>query len=233
MSPTTVKVHNNNPVTKRDGGIASLFVRRPVFAIVVNILIVVAGLAAYGGIEVRELPNIDQPIITVRTTYTGAAPETVDRSVTSIIEGAVARVSGVTSISSQSSSGQSRVTITFDVKTDIDVAANDLRDALGRVRGLPTDADPPQIIKANSDAQPIIQLAATSKKMKIEDLTSLVNDKVVPRLAQVSGVADVQLSGDRAPIVQIILNPDALAARRLTVADLNTEIGRASCRERV
>src|SRR5688500_17135328 len=89
----------------RGGAVASLFVRRPVLAIVLNILIVVAGIAAFNGVEVRELPNIDRPVITIRTNYDGATPETVDKEITAIIEGAVARTPGVSSISSQSSAG--------------------------------------------------------------------------------------------------------------------------------
>ena len=111
----------SEPHASPGGGIASLFVRRPVLAIVLNLLIVIAGLAAWRGIEVRELPNIDRPVITVRTNYTGATPDTIDKEVTSVIEGAVARVPGVVSISSSSSAGQSQVTVEFDQKTDINV----------------------------------------------------------------------------------------------------------------
>ncbi len=216
---------NNNPVSNRDGGIASLFVRRPVLAIVLNLLIVIAGAAALFGIEVREMPNIDQPVITVLTSYSGATPETIDKEITAVIEGAVARTPGVVSITSQSNPGQSRVTIQFDVNTDINVAANDLRDAIGRLRSLPDDADTPVIVKADADSSSIMQLAATSSTLSIQDLTQLVDDRVVPRLAAVDGVADVQEFGDRNPLVQIILDPDALAARKLTVADLANALG--------
>src|SRR5437868_6800660 len=98
----------------RKAGFAALFVRRPVLAIVLNLLIVVAGVAALSGVEIRELPNIDQPVITVRTTYLGATPETIDKEITAIIEGAVARTPGVVSISSQSRPSLSQVTIQFD-----------------------------------------------------------------------------------------------------------------------
>ncbi|MBZ0227692.1 MAG: efflux RND transporter permease subunit, partial [Bauldia sp.] len=143
-------------------GFAALFVSRPVLAIVLNLLIVVAGVAAYVGVEIRELPNIDSPVITVRTNYDGATPETVDKEITGIIEGAIARTPGVVSISSQSSAGQSRVTIQFDESTDINVAANDLRDAIGGLRTLPDDADAPVIVKADADSDAIVRIAATS-----------------------------------------------------------------------
>ncbi|HZP21053.1 MAG TPA: efflux RND transporter permease subunit [Bauldia sp.] len=213
-------------VSSTQGGqVAALFVRRPVLAIVLNLLIVVAGVAAYTGVEVRELPNIDQPVITIRTTYTGATPDTVDKEITGIIEGAVARTPGVQSIASQSSAGQSRVTITFDDSTDLNAAANDLRDAIGGLRTLPDDADPPQIVKADTSSDAIMRLAATSSTLPIEQLTQLVKDRVIDRLAAVAGVADVQTYGDRDPLVRIIIDPDALASRHLTVGDLVASLG--------
>ncbi len=201
-------------------GVATLFVSRPVLAIVLNLLIVVAGIAAFTGVEVRELPNIDQPVITIRTSYAGATPETIDKEITGTIEGAVARTPGVVGISSQSSAGQSRVTVQFDSSTDLNVAANDLRDAVGGIRGLPDDADPPQIVKADTGSDAIMRLSAISTDLSIDQLTALVNDQVIDRLAAVSGVADVQLFGDRDPLVRVLINSDALAARNLTVNDL-------------
>ncbi|MEX0851868.1 MAG: efflux RND transporter permease subunit [Bauldia sp.] len=214
----------SNPIAGRGGGMAALFVRRPVLAVVLNLLIVIAGIAAFLGIEVRELPNVDRPVITVRTSYSGATPETVDKEITAVVEAAVARTPGVISISSSSSAGQSRVTVEFDVDADINVAANDLRDAIGNLRSLPDDADAPTIVKADADSDAIVRLAATSATLSIQDLTKAVEDRIVERLAAVDGVADVQVFGDRDPLVQIILDPDALAARQLTVADLNAAL---------
>lgn len=214
----------DNPIAAGGYGIAALFVRRPVLAVVLNLLIVVAGIAAYLGIEVRELPNVDRPVITIRTNYEGATPESVDKEITSIIEGAVARTPGVASISSQSTSGQSRITVEFSESADINVAASDLRDAVGNLRSLPDAADPPTIIKADADSDPIMRIAAISPTLAIQDLTKLVNDRVIDRLAAIDGVADVQVYGDRDPLVQIIIDPNAIAARRLTVADINSAL---------
>ncbi len=205
-------------------GFASLFVRRPVLAIVLNLLIVIAGVAAYNAIEVRELPDIDRPVVTIRTSYSGATPETIDKEITSVVEAAVARTPGIVAISSQSNAGSSRVTVEFDVNSDINVAANDLRDAVGSLRSLPDDADAPVIVKADVEGDAIMRLAATSPSLSIQDLTQFVEDRIVPRLAAVEGVADVQVFGNRRPLIQIILNPNALAARSLTVADLNSAL---------
>ncbi|MEN0119306.1 MAG: efflux RND transporter permease subunit [Agrobacterium cavarae] len=207
----------------------ALFVRRPILAAVINTLLVVAGLAALVGVEVRELPDVDRPVISVRTTYDGASPQTIDQEVTQTIEGAVARVSGVKSISSASQFGTSRVTLEFGDNIDLAVAANDVRDAIGRVTNqMPEDADEPQIIKADSDSQPIMRLAVTSSTLSMEDLTKLVEDEVVDRLAAVDGVADVELYGDQEKVFRIDLDQAALASRGLTVTDVSNALATAA-----
>ncbi len=202
-------------------GFTALFVRRPILALVFNTLIVVAGLAAYFGIEVRELPQVDQPVITVRTTFTGASPETVDREITSIIEGAVARVGGLKSVSSQSSFGSSRVTLEFSPSTNVDSASNDVRDAVSRViNSLPDNADDPQVVKADSSSQAIIRMAVTSSSMSMEDLSLLVEDEISDRIASVEGVADVEIYGNQDKIFRIDVDQAKLASRGLTIASL-------------
>lgn len=202
-------------------GLPSLCVRRPVLAVVMNLLLILAGLGAVLGVEIRELPDVDRPVVTVRTTYTGATPQTVDAQITSVIEGAVARVSGVASISSRSTRGASRVTIEFDPTANIDSVANDVRDAVSTViRRLPDDADTPQVIKADDDAQPVMQLAAVSETVSLEDLAQLVEDRIIPRLAAVGGVADVTSFGARPAEIAVEIDPTALAARGLTVQDV-------------
>ena len=208
---------------------AALFVRRPILALVLNALIVVAGFAAFRGIEVRELPSVDQPVITVRTDLDGASPETVDREVTDVIEGAVARVTGLKSVSSVSSFGNSRVTLEFSAATDLATAAADVRDSLSRVtNALPDNIDAPRIIKADSDSQPVLRLAVTSSTMKSEDLTAYVEDSVESRLAAVDGVADVQYFGDQQKAFRIDIDQAKLASRGLTVASLKAALATAA-----
>ncbi|WFN85290.1 efflux RND transporter permease subunit [Agrobacterium pusense] len=219
------------PPSGQDSKLAftALFVRRPILAAVLNTLLVVAGLAALVGVEVRELPDVDRPTISVRTTYEGAAPETIDQEVTQTIEGAVARVSGIKSIASNSQFGTSRVTMEFGDNVDMAVAANDVRDAIGRVTNqLPDDADEPQIIKADSDSQPIMRLAVTSSTLSMEDLTKLVDDEIIDRLAAVDGVADVELYGDQEKVFRVDLNQAALASRGLTVTDVSNALASAA-----
>ena len=213
----------------RHGGLTALVVRRPILAFVFSTLIVVAGLAAYFGVDVRELPDVDRPVITVRTQYDGAAPETMDREVTQTIEGAVARVAGVDSISSSSSLGRSDVTVEFTQDTNLNVAAADTRDSISRVRNdLPDGIDEPRIIKADANAQAVMRLAVTSDTIPVEDLTVLVDDVISDRLAAVPGVADVQVYGDKAKVFRIDVDQNRLASRGLTVADLTKALSTAA-----
>ncbi|MBY3217317.1 efflux RND transporter permease subunit [Rhizobium laguerreae] len=207
----------------------ALFVRRPILALVFNTLMVVAGLAAYVGVEVRELPDVDRPVVTVRTTFDGASPQTIDQELTNVIEGAVARVSGLKSISSTSSFGQSRVTLEFSDAIDLSVAANDVRDAIGRItQNLPDEADAPQIVKADSDSSAIMRLAVTSTNLNMDDLTQLVENEVIDRLASVDGVADVEEYGDQEKVFRIDVDQGALASRGLTIGDLTKALDNAA-----
>lgn len=174
-------------------GIA-LFVRRPILAFVFSALIVIAGLAGLFAVEVRELPNVDRPVVTVTTQFNGAGPETIDREITSRIEGGVGRVAGVQNISSTSRFGRSQVVAEFSDSTDIDVAATDIRDAIGRIRNaLPDGVAEPRIIKADSDSDAVMRISVTSRTRSVQDLTRLVEDLVEDRLisARCRGFAGV------------------------------------------
>ncbi|MBN9308653.1 efflux RND transporter permease subunit [Devosia sp.] len=210
---------------ERGGAIAGLFVRRPVLAIVVSCLIIVAGLAAFFGVEIRELPNVERPTLSISTGFTGASAETVDREITSTIEGVVARIQGVASISSDSSYGRSRVSMTFNDGTNLDNATSDIRDALGRIANrLPEGADTPTIVKADSNAQAIIQLAVTSDTLSRDELTQLVENTISERLAAVPGVADVQVNGGQDKSFEIDVDQVKLASLGLTVGDIRNAL---------
>ena len=203
----------------------ALFVRRPILAFVLSALIVIAGLASLAGVEVRELPNVDRPVITVTTQFPGASPETVDQEVTSRIEGAVGRVAGVRSISSNSRFGRSRVTLEFSESADIDVAATDTRDAVARIaNALPDGAEAPSIIKADADAQAVVRIAVTSATRSAQDLTRIVDDEIADRLISIDGVADLQIYGDREPIFRVDIDLLELASRGLSLADLRATL---------
>jgi HAE1 family hydrophobic/amphiphilic exporter-1 len=201
--------------------LAGLFVRRPVLAVVINALIVVGGLAAFLGVEVRELPQVDQPVLSINTSFSGASADTVDREITASIEGAVARVQGVTGISSSSSYGRSRVTLTFADGTNLDNATSDVRDATARlVNRFPDGVDAPTIVKADSDASAIMQLSVTSETLSRDELTNLVDNQISEALAAVPGVADLQIYGEQAKVFTIDVDQSKLASLGLTVADI-------------
>ena len=199
----------------------ALFVRRPILAFVLSALIVLAGLAGLFGAEIRELPNVDRPVVTVTTEFPGASPETVDQELTGRIEGAVGRVSGIRSISSNSRFGRSRVTLEFESSVDVDVAATDVRDAVARIAPqLPEEAEEPSIVKADADSSPVMRIAVTSSGRSPQELTQIVQDRVEDRLVSIEGVADLQIYGDREPIFRVDVDQLSLASRGLTLADI-------------
>ncbi len=210
---------------QNDSSFTALFIRRPVMALVLNALIVVAGLAAWYGVDVRELPDVDRPVVTVSTDFESAAAETVDRELTSAIEGAVSRVSGVKSISSSSSFGSSRVTVEFNDGVDLNVAAADMRDAISRITNtLPDEADPPRIVKADANSDAVMRLAVTSDTMAVEDMTVLVEDQIEDVLASVPGVADVQVNGNRSKIFRIDIDQGKVASLGMNIADIRNAL---------
>ncbi len=206
----------------QSGGAIGIFIRRPILAAVLSLLIILAGLAAMNAIEVRELPEVDQPVISIRTTYPGAAPESMDAEVTSIIESAVAQVDGVVSISSTSSFAQSRVTVEFSNSINIDIAATDVKNAISAIgRELPEEVEEPQVRKADTDASPIMRLSVSAEDMDPGDLANLVDDVILPRLQAVEGVAQADDYGVRKRVIRVRIVPVSLAARGFTVGDVN------------
>ncbi len=207
--------------------LSELSIRRPVFAAVVSLLIIVFGISALLQLPVRELPDVDAPVVTVTTTYTGAAPEIIDTDITEIIEGAIAGVSGVKTISSESRRDRSRVIVEFDIGRNIDEAANDVRDAVGRVRGeLPDDVDEPRVVKSDSDADPVMRLAVTSDRMTPAEVTDYAERFIIERLSTLDGVSSIDTWGERRQAIRIWLDRRALAARNLTVADIENALRR-------
>ncbi|HEX5796413.1 MAG TPA: efflux RND transporter permease subunit [Geminicoccaceae bacterium] len=202
-------------------------IRRPVFASVLSLLIVVLGLASLLRLPVRELPDVDSAVVSVLTTYTGAAPGIVDTEITELVEGAVAGIAGIKTISSESRRGRGRTVIEFEPGRDIDEAANDVRDAVARVRGdLPDEADEPQITKSDSDSDPVMRIAITSDRLSAAEITDYADRFIVDRLATLEGVAQVEVFGERRFAIRIWLDRRAMAARNLTVADVEDALRR-------
>lgn len=203
------------------GSLPGMSVRRPVLVLVANLLIVLAGIAAMLAVEVRELPDVDRPFVTVRASYPGASPETMDAEVISLLEGAVARVSGIKNIRSASEEDSGRMYVEFRPGTDLDAAAADVREAVSRVsRRLPERVEQVVVVKADDDAQAIMNLAVFSDTLTQEELTRLVEKDVIPMLITIDGVADVQLSGNRQRVLRVALDPLRLTSFGLSVNEV-------------
>lgn len=202
-------------------GLPAIGIQRPILITVVNLLIAIAGLAALMGVEVREIPDVDRPRLTVSAQFAGAAPETMDAEVTSRIEGAVARVSGVRSISASSEEGSSRVVVEFYPNVDLDSAAAETREAIARIeRNLPTGLDRLTIIKADQNASPVARVAVRAPGLPLDELTRRVDTDIVPALISIPGVADVRLFGDRSRQLRVSIDPIRLAAHGLDPTDV-------------
>ena len=205
--------------------LSDLSVRRPVFAAVGAIVLCVIGLAAFFFLPVRELPDVDPPIVSVNTSYAGASAEVIESRITEPIEQQIAGIQGVERINSTSRDGRSSVSIEFALDRNIDDAANDVRDRVSRVVGnLPDQADPPEVAKADSDSQPIMILFLRSTSMNRLELTDYADRYLIDQLATVPGVAQVQIYGEQRYSMRIWLDAAALAARGLTVTDVETSL---------
>ncbi|MDB5467270.1 MAG: multidrug transporter AcrB, partial [Phenylobacterium sp.] len=176
-------------------------------------------------LPVRELPSVDPPVVSVQTTYRGASAEVVEERITQVIERQVAGIQGIDRVNSSSRDGQSRINISFTLDRNLDEAANDVRDAVSRVTAnLPLQADPPQIAKANADAQPIMFLSMISTSLNRLQLSDYANRYLVERLSTVPGVAQVFLAGSQLYSMRIWLDPNAMAARGITVSDVENAL---------
>lgn len=204
--------------------VSELSIKRPVFAIVVSLLIAAFGFLSYIGLPLRELPDIDPPVISVQTSYSGAAATVVETRITQIVEEAVAGIEGIDAITSNSRDGSSSVNISFRLTRDIEAAANDVRNAVSRVLdNLPDDADPPEVQKASSDGSPIMFLNMTSATMSRMQLTDYAERYIVDRLSTIDGVSQINAFGETKAL-RIWIDRDALAARNLTVSDIEAAL---------
>ncbi|WP_292290031.1 efflux RND transporter permease subunit [Marivita sp.] len=198
-----------------------LCIRRPVFATVMSILIVVLGIAGLTRMPVRELPDTSTAQVTVSVGYVGAGPGVVDSELATVIEGAISTVAGIDRISTESELGGLRTVITFRQGRDVDQAASDVRAAVQAVSGdLPEEADEPQVEKNDSQGDPIIWMTMTSANMSAPELTDYADRFVTDRLETLTGVAAAQIYGDRPYAMRVWLDPAAMAARGVTTIEI-------------
>ncbi|PKO88616.1 MAG: multidrug transporter AcrB [Betaproteobacteria bacterium HGW-Betaproteobacteria-10] len=222
--------------------ISEICIKRPVFATVLSLVIMLLGIVSYGRLAVREYPKIDEPVVTVKTTYRGASADIIESQVTKPLEDSLAGIEGVEVITSISRAEDSQISVRFKLERPPDSAAADVRDRVSRVRNkLPTEVDEPVIAKIEADANPIVWVAFSSDKHSALEVTDVASRIVKPKLQTLPGAADVRIFGDRKFAMRIWLDRQRLAAYQLTPGDVeealrkqNVEVpaGRIESRER-
>ncbi|MCE2681097.1 MAG: efflux RND transporter permease subunit [Burkholderiales bacterium] len=207
--------------------LSELCIRRPVFATVLSLVVVLIGLVSFQRLSVREYPRIDEPVVTVDTTYPGASAEIIESQVTKTLEDSIAGIEGVDVLTSISRAEQSQITVRFRLEREPDSAAADVRDRVARVRArLPLDIDEPVVAKVEADANPIIWLALNSDKTTPMQLTDLAINVLKPRLQTLPGAADVRIVGDRKAAMRIWLDVEKMAGYGLTAGDVEDALRR-------
>ncbi|MCR6641788.1 MAG: efflux RND transporter permease subunit [Sporocytophaga sp.] len=202
--------------------ISSVSINRPVLATVMSIVIVLFGLIGYKYLGVREFPSIDPPVITVKTTYTGANADIIESQITEPLEKSINGIAGIRSISSSSSTGTSSITVEFNLDEDLETAANDVRDKVSQaVRFLPLDIDgPPVVTKADANSDAIIALTLQSNTRSQLEVSDYAENVVLERLQTIPGVSTVQIWGQKKYAMRIWMDPFKLASYQLTAADV-------------
>ncbi len=207
--------------------LSEISIRRPVFATVLSLAVMLIGLMAYSRLTVREYPKIDEPVVTVETTYRGASAEIMESQVTQPLEDSLAGIEGIDVMTSVNRAEKSQITVRFRLERDPDSAASDVRDRVGRVRTqLPVEIDEPVIAKVEADAQPIIYLAFSSDRHSPLEVTDYADRFVKDRLQNLPGVADVRIFGERRYAMRIWLDWLRLAAYGLTPQDVEAALRR-------
>lgn len=205
--------------------LSDISVKRPVLALVASLFLIAFGAIAFFGLPLRELPDVDAPVVSISTQYRGASSEIVESRITQVIEDQLSGIEGIDSITSTSRDGRSSINVEFLLGRDIEAAANDVRNAVGRVQDqLPQGVDPPTIQKTDADADPIIWFNMSSTTLDRVELTDYAERYVVDRLSTLPGVANVRVGGSLRPSMRIWIDPEALAARGLTVDDVDAAL---------
>jgi multidrug efflux pump len=192
-----------------------------VFATMMTVALVIVGLIGYARLPVREFPDIDPPIVAITTVYTGASPEVIETEVTEVLEEELNTIEGIRTMTSESREQLSAITIEFELNRDVDIAAQDVRDKIARIRNrLPKDIDPPVIAKQDADAQPVMWVALSSDNYSPLELTDIAENVFKDRMQNIPGVGQVIVGGAQRFAVRVRLDADRLAAHQLTVVDV-------------
>ena len=207
--------------------LSTVSINRPVLTIVFSIVILLFGMVGYTYLGVREYPSVDPPIVSVSTSYVGANADVIEAQITEPLEAAINGISGIKSITSSSSDGNSSISVEFQLGVDMEAAANDVRDKVSRaVRRLPPDIDAPVVSKADADAETIIVLTVQSDKRDLLDLSNFGINVIKERLQTVSGISEVTIWGEKRYAMRLRLDPNKLAGYKLTPSDIRLALSR-------
>ncbi|MGI3002462.1 efflux RND transporter permease subunit [Shewanella algae] len=205
--------------------LTDISVKRPVFASVISLLLIAFGLVSFDKLPLREYPDIDPPIVSIDTSYRGASASVVESRITQLIEDRISGVEGIRHINSSSTDGRSSVVLEFDIDRDIEAAANDVRDRIsGLLDNLPEEADPPEVQKANGGDEVIMWLNLVSDQMTTLQLTDYARRYLTDRFSVIDGVANMRVGGGKVYAMRVWIDRQALAARNLTVADIEAAL---------
>ena len=205
--------------------ISELSIRRPVLATVLTIIILLFGFIGYNTLGVREYPSVDNPIISVTCSYSGANAEVIESQITEPLEQNINGIPGIRSLTSTSQQGQCRITVEFDLSVNLETAANDVRDKVSRAqRFLPRDCDPPTVSKADADAMPILMVAIQSDSRSLLELSEIADLTVKEQLQTIPDVSSVQIWGEKRYSMRIWLDPVKMAAYGITPVDIKNTI---------
>ena len=203
--------------------ISELSIRRPVLATVLTIIILLFGMIGYTTLGVREYPSVDNPIISVTCSYSGANADVIENQITEPLEQNINGIPGIRSLSSVSQQGQCRITVEFELSVDLETAANDVRDKVSRAqRYLPRDCDPPTVSKADADASPILMVAIQSPSRSLLELSEIADLTVKEQLQTISDVSSVSIWGEKRYSMRIWLDPTKMAGYGITPVDIKT-----------
>ncbi len=207
--------------------ISELSIRRPVLATVFSLVILLFGFIGFNSLGVREYPSVDNPIITVQTSYPGANADVIENQITEPLEQNINGIPGIRSLTSVSSQGNSRITVEFELSVPLETAANDVRDKVSRAqRYLPRDCDPPTVTKADADANPILMVAVQSDQRSLLEISEIADLTIKEQLQTINNVSGVEIWGEKRYAMRLWLDPVKMAAHGVTTMDVKSAVDR-------
>ncbi|MBW8323404.1 MAG: efflux RND transporter permease subunit [Prolixibacteraceae bacterium] len=206
---------------------SGIFIKRPVLAMVLSILVVLFGIIGYSFLGVREYPSVDPPTVTVSTSYPGANADIIESQITEPLEESINGIAGIRTLTSSSRDGSSNITVEFQIGVEMETAANDVRDRVSRARrSLPPDVDPPIVVKSDADSNPVYVMTVQSDTRNLLQLTELANNVLKERLQTIPGVSDIRIYGEKRYAIKLYIDPLKLAGYQLTPLDVRDALNR-------